>query len=445
MSETLSVIGLGKLGASMVACFASQGFNVSGFDIDRKKVDDLRQGIAPVPETDLQRYISENIEHITAHDEISSLVNNSSITFIVVPTPSLDDGSFSLQYLKEVCRALGKSLQEKDNYHLVVICSTVLPGDCRASLISLLEECSGKTCGPDFGFCYNPEFIALGSVIKDFLNPDFCLIGEFDERSGHMLEEIFAKSCVNHAPSKRMSIEEAEITKISINSFVTMKISFANILASLCENTQNCDVDVVCDAIGQDERIGKKYLKGGLGFGGPCFPRDNVALEHYGRKIGSDTKLFLENHLFNERLSKHILKNCIEKVTSIKGNQISKIAVLGLSYKPDSHILEKSMSLDLCRLLVNEFDGVWAYDSQLQFMNDKELPEKVTYSRDFDSCIENADVIFVCNRDTDFLRGSLYQKASEAGSVIFDFWRMLNEEEVRPPAVYCARGNSKFS
>ena len=445
MSETLSVIGLGKLGASMVACFASRGFDVSGYDIDKKKVENLRQGVAPVSETNLQGYISENIEHITAHDEISTLVNSSSITFIVVPTPSLDDGSFSLQYLKDVCHSLAKSLEQKDEYHLLVICSTVLPGDCRASLISLLEGYSGKKCGPDFGFCYNPEFIALGSVIQDFLNPDFCLIGEFDERSGHMLEQVFTKSCVNHAPSKRMSIEEAEITKISINSFVTMKISFANILTSLCENTKNCDVDVVCDAIGQDNRIGKKYLKGGLGFGGPCFPRDNVALEYYGRKIGSDTKLFLENHLFNERLTKDILEKCAGIVRARKERPVKKIAVLGLSYKPGSHILEKSMSRDLCKLLVAEFDNVWAYDSQLRLMSHGELPEKVIYNEDFDSCIQDADVLFICNRDTDFLRESLYHQINKAGSIVFDFWRMLDANEVRFPAVYIARGNSKLT
>src|SRR6185437_6603583 len=152
------------------------------------------------------------------------------------------------------------------------------PGATGGPIRAALEDASGKRAGTDFGLCYSPEFIALGSVIRDFLNPDFYLVGEFDQRSGDALDEVNRKICVRDPVVHRMSIENAEIAKIALNSYVTMKISFANTLADLCERIPGGDVDVVTDAIGSDARIGRKYLTGGLGFAGPCFPRDNVAL-----------------------------------------------------------------------------------------------------------------------------------------------------------------------
>jgi Predicted UDP-glucose 6-dehydrogenase len=154
----------------------------------------------------------------------------------------------------------------------------VLPGATRNGLLPVLEQASGKKCGPDFGLCYSPEFIALGTVIRDFLNPDLYLIGQFDARSGAALEDVNRSVCQKDPAVHRMTIENAEIAKIALNSFVTMKVSFANTLADICERIPGGDVDAVSDALGSDSRIGRKYLTGGMGFAGPCFPRDNVAL-----------------------------------------------------------------------------------------------------------------------------------------------------------------------
>src|SRR5262249_44043123 len=186
---------------------------------------------------------------------------------------------------------IGAALAAKSGYHLVVLVSTVLPGSTRR-LASLLERASGKTCGADFGVCYSPQFIALGSVIRDFLHPEFTLIGEFDDRSGQMLQAAFTDVLPDRPPSRRMSLENAELAKIALNTYVTMKITFANQLAAVSDRLPQGDVDTVTATIGLDVRIGPKYLKGGLGYGGPCFPRDNLAFGAMARELGANPDLW---------------------------------------------------------------------------------------------------------------------------------------------------------
>ena len=283
----VSIVGLGKLGASMVAAIASRGGTVIGVDVNAAAVDAVAAGRAPVQETDLGATLAANRERIRATLSVADAVRDSSITFVIVPTPSDARGAFSFEAAAKAFEGIGAALKTKADYHLVVLTSTVLPGTTRQALLPILERTSGKKAGPDFGLCYSPEFIALGSVIRDFLNPDFTLIGEIDARAGAMLEAYYGQVMANHAPARRMSLENAELAKISVNSFVTMKITFANMLAALCEAIPGADVDVVTHALGSDKRIGAKYLTGGLGYGGPCFPRDNVALAFLARALGT--------------------------------------------------------------------------------------------------------------------------------------------------------------
>ncbi len=180
MIENLSVIGLGKLGASMLAGMASRGFNVIGVDIAESTVRAVNEGRAPVQETGLEEMISAHRDKVRATTSHEEAVLSSDVSFVIVPTPSDRRGAFELQYAKYAFEQLGKALAKKDSYHVIVLTSTVLPGATRHGLLPVLEATSGKKCGKDFGLCYGPEFIALGSVIRDFLNPDFYLVGEFD-------------------------------------------------------------------------------------------------------------------------------------------------------------------------------------------------------------------------------------------------------------------------
>jgi UDPglucose 6-dehydrogenase len=297
--KTISIVGLGKLGAPMAACLAAKGFPVIGVDVDAQKVNAINNAQAPVFEPGLPELLQVAKTRLKATQDILTAVLNSEVTFVVVPTPSEPDGSFSLRYVLQTCEGIADALKRKPEWHLVVITSTISPGSMDTAIRPFLEERSGKRSGVDFGMCYNPEFIALGSVIRDFLNPDFVLIGESDERSGQVLEGIYRQVCENDPPVVRMNFINAELTKLAVNTFVTTKISFANMLARICERLPGADVDVVTRALGLDSRIGAKYLKGAISYGGPCFPRDNLALIATARKVGAPADIAEATDRFN--------------------------------------------------------------------------------------------------------------------------------------------------
>lgn len=424
MSNHISVIGLGKLGASMAAALASRGFMVTGVDIVRDNVDKINRGEAPVVETDLQDYITNNRERLRATMNHHEAVLESDISFVIVPTPSDERGAFSLQYAQYAFREMGKALKQKDGYHLVVMTSTVLPGATRHALLSVLEEESGKTCGPDFGLCYSPEFIALGSVIRDYLNPDFSLIGEFDERSGQMLEDFYHKAVGTDTPCARMSLENAELTKVSVNAYVTTKISFANTLLNICARMPGGDVDAVCGALGLDKRIGKRYLKGALGYGGPCFPRDNRALCFFANSVGVDAAVSKATDEVNGR----VVEQVVESVRPyIKTG--TTVAVLGMSYKPHSPVIEESQGVQIAEALTRLSVRVVAYDPQAREHARARLNGNVMVLDSLADCLYYADVVVVANDDPAFRALTSDQfRQDTTGVLVLDAWRCLSTE-----------------
>lgn len=201
----VSVIGLGKLGACTAACIASKGVPVTGVDVSAEVVNAVTRAEAPVQEPGLAALMKKCTENFRATTDHRSAVMASDITLVIVPTPSELSDEFSTAYAVEAAQQVGRALAEKDRYHAVALTSTVLPGATERDFIPALERASGKAAGRDFGVCYSPEFIALGSVIHDFLNPDFVLIGESDTRAGDVLEGLYRAVCDNHPPVQRMS------------------------------------------------------------------------------------------------------------------------------------------------------------------------------------------------------------------------------------------------
>lgn len=426
-----SIIGLGKLGASMLAGMASRGMKVIGVDVSPQAVDAVNQGRAPVEETDLDATINRYSDNVRATLDYADAVQNSPISFVIVPTPSDERGAFSLKYAAAAFAALGRALREKDGYHVVVLTSTVLPGATRHGLLPVLERESGKKCGRDFGLCYNPEFIALGSVIRNFLNPDFYLLGQYDERSGDALEKVHQRVSANRAPIKRMSLENAEIAKIAVNSFVTLKISYANMLADICERVPGGDIDVVSDAIGTDSRIGRKYLSGGLGFGGPCFPRDNVALSFLGNHLGADTSILKANDAYNRSNGRRVLQKL---EGSLPNGGLA--AVLGLAYKPHSHVIEESAGIYLCQALEERGLKVKGWDPLAMGEAAKVLKNGVSLCPNIQTCLRDADIIFVATPDPAFrkLKAAEFHQHGKKTKVV-DFWRCLDDSVKNDPEI----------
>jgi UDPglucose 6-dehydrogenase len=424
MSEArlrVSVIGLGKLGACMAAALAERGHTVFGVDVREEVVDLIARGEAPVTEPGLQEMITRNRERITATQDIDAAVEATDLTFVVVPTPSEPNGAFSLEYAAAAFRALGQALRSKTRYHLVVLTSTVLPGSTRYRLIAELEASSGRRCGPDFGVCYSPEFIALGSVIKDFLNPDFTLIGEFDERSGTILEQAYHEILLNNAPARRMSIENAELTKIALNTYVTTKITFANMLADLCERIPGGDIDAVSDALGLDRRIGRRYLTGAVSYGGPCFPRDNLALSYLARQLGTSADLAEATHAMNQLFTQRL----IERLLVLSDGKA--IGIAGLAYKPDTTVVEQSAGLAVAAALANVGRTVFAFEPAGP-VNGLQVPERIVHSLSLGDLVAAVDVLAITTPDPAFRVLPLERRSRPGKLIVLDCWRMCEAQ-----------------
>jgi UDPglucose 6-dehydrogenase len=344
--QTASVCGLGKLGACIAATLAQRGFAVTGIDIDAEKVQKINAGKPPVEEPLLAETVTAGHARLRATQDYREAAATD-VTFFIPPSPSLPDGSFSNEFLLRAMQPVAAAMREKGKKgHLFVCSSTTTPGAVDTVLIPMLEREIGGVCGRDFGVCYNPEFIALGNVVKGLLEPDMVLIGESDSASGAALEDLYKKYNRNQPHIARMSIVSAELTKISVNSYVTMKISFTNQLRMIAEQFPKANIHHILEAIGSDSRIGQKYLRAGLSYGGPCFPRDNRLLAYTARQAGLEAPLAEASDRVNKETNASLFKTVRQLVT-----KKDTIAVLGLSYKPDTYITEESAGLYLAQQL----------------------------------------------------------------------------------------------
>lgn len=355
--ERISVCGLGKLGACIAATFAARGFEVLGVDIDPEKVRKVNAGLPPVEEPRLAETITAGRSRLRATTDHREAVETD-VSFFIPPSPSLPDGSFSNEFLLRAMQPIAAAVRAAGKRgHIFVCSSTTTPGAMDQVLIPMLEREAGGVCGRDFGVCYNPEFIALGNVVNGLLEPDMVLIGESDPETGAALEQVYKKYNRNSPRIARMSIVSAELTKISVNSYITMKISFTNQLRMIAERFPKADIHTILEAIGSDSRIGLKYLRAGLSYGGPCFPRDNRLLAYTARQRGLEAPLAEAsdrvNHLTNADL--------LEKVKSLVTPK-DTIAVLGLAYKPDTYITEESAGLALAQQLKRQGYRVVVHD-----------------------------------------------------------------------------------
>jgi len=422
----VSVVGLGKLGSPLAAVLASKGHQVIGVDVNPGYVRALAAGEAPVEEPGLQALIDASKGRLTATTDYEQAVLASELSFVIVPTPSDTKGGFSNKYVLSAVTEIGKALKKKPGYHVVNITSTVMPGSTGGEIRRALEEASGRTVGRDLGLCYNPEFIALGSVVRDMLFPDMLLIGESDPRAGDVLEAIYKTTCEKNPPVMRMSWVNAELTKISVNTYVTTKISYANMLAEMCEHLPGADVDVVTAALGMDTRIGKKYLKGALGYGGPCFPRDNVAFGVLARSIGARADIAEAT----DRLNRHQIDRLALLALRLLDSR-SKVGVMGLSYKPDTGVIEESQGVALAARLSEERKEVYVHDPLALQGAMAVLQDKVVPMASAEECVKAADVLVITTPWPQF-KDVPHSAFARSGSrlQVLDCWRLLPREKL---------------
>ncbi|MCK4910546.1 MAG: UDP-glucose/GDP-mannose dehydrogenase family protein [Thermodesulfovibrionales bacterium] len=437
--KNLSVIGLGKLGACIAACLSARGFKTLGVDINQKVVDLVNDGKSPHVEPRLQEMISAGRDNLSATKEIERAISDSDVSFLITPTPSRRSGHFSDKYMRTALAPMATALGKSDkDYHLFVITSTLSPGNTEDELVPLIEKLSGRKLNKGFGVCYSPEFIALGSVITDFLNPDTLLVGESDKRAGDMLSGIYEKTCENEPYTARMSIISAEITKISLNSYITLKISFANTLANICQNVPGAELDLISKALGSDRRISPYYLKGGPSFGGPCFPRDNRAFISFAKKYSADPPLAMTTDIVNQHQVEHIHRLIMDNL----GEENRSVSVLGLAYKPDTPVIEESFAIKLIEMLSDEDVEVTAYDPIAMDNTQALFGEQIYYASSAKDCVAQSAISVVTLPLEEF-------KDIDSGyfrirpSVIIDCWRFLDEGNFGDEVSYIALGKAK--
>jgi len=418
----ISVVGLGKLGAPLAAVFASKGFTVVGTDLNPAYVDAINSGKAPVDEPRLQELIDASRARLSATTDAAEAVAATDVSFVIVPTPSDGSGRFSNAAVLRAMELIGAGLRRKESsYHVVVITSTVMPGSTGGEIRLALERHSGRTVGPTLGLCYNPEFIALGSVVRDMLQPDMILIGESDSRAGDVLERLYTTSCDNTPAVRRMNFVNAELAKIAVNTFVTTKISYANMLADVCDRLPGADVDVVTQAIGSDSRIGPKYLKGAIGYGGPCFPRDNVAFGALARTLGARADLATATDAVNRFQVERVLA-AVETRFSGSG----AIGILGLSYKPDTSVVEESQGLALIERLLERGLRVIAYDPKALLVAQQVVRKTFEVAASAPECVRSASLVVVMTPWPQFreIPEDAYHRTAGRLTVI-DCWRTI--------------------
>lgn len=417
----LSVVGLGKLGCPLLAAFAAKGFSVIGLDINSKYVEAINKGIAPVFEPELQDYLDKGRGNYRATQDYSELMRESDVTFYIVPTPSKPDNHFSDDYLKDSLEKSAKELKNMEKpYHIFVITSTVSPGTINKNLIPLIEQVSGRKLNQGFGVAYNPEFIALGEIMRGFLNPDLLLIGESDRKVGDALEEIYKQTLDNKPNFARMSLVSAEITKISLNSYITMKISFANTLSNICERIPGANVDDITSAIGADRRVSPYYLKAGPPFSGPCFPRDARAFFAFAKEIGVNAELASATDKINDLQ----ITNMVQKALENTGNN-KTVAILGLAFKPNTPVIEESPAIKIIEKLIQNGVKVVAYDSLATNNAKSVFGDKITYASSIKEALEMASCVIVTTRDQEFMKLAEEDIVNNP-TVVIDCWRVLD-------------------
>ncbi len=435
----ISVIGLGKLGAPMAAVFARKGFDTIGLDVNPRFVEAINDGRAPVEEPRLQEMIDRSRSHLRATISFEEAVLGSDVSFIIVPTPSGADRLFSNRFVIDAVRQIGAALRSKKEYHVVVVTSTVMPGATNGEIRSALELAAGREVGSDLGLCYNPEFIALGSVVRDMLCPDIILIGESDQKAGAVLDAIYRVSTESNPEFHRMNLVNAELTKISINTYVTTKISYANMIADMCDHLPGADADVVTRAVGGDSRVGRKYLKGAIGYGGPCFPRDNKAFAALGRRLGVNAELAEATDKINE----HQLARLSGAVDAL-AQPGATIALLGMSYKPDTAVIEESQGVMLARILAKQGYKVIVSDPMAIQAVAAVIGAAAVVIPYASVAVREADLVVVMTPWPDFktIPSEAFRRGSGAVTVI-DPWRVIDAGSSGAHVVHLGTGGWK--
>ncbi len=420
----IGIIGTGYVGLVTAAGLAELGHTVVGTDVAADKIEKAKQGVPHIYEPGLQELLKRNLKagNLDFSLDLEETIRGSDVLFVSVNTPQREDGSADMTYIERVSRTIAENL---NSYKIIVEKSTV---PVRTSTWIKRTISLYKKKDVEFDVASNPEFLREGTAVHDFMHPDRIIIGVETERARDVLVEIYA------AYKDRIlvtNIDTAELIKHASNSFLAMKISFINLMADLCERTA-ADIESVAQGMGMDERIGSQFLRAGIGYGGSCFPKDVRALIKIGEDLGLSMDLLKEVDGINRRRVLNIMEKLKQALWILKEK---KIAVLGLSFKPDTDDIRNAPSLAVIHQLRKEGATVSLYDPQAMDNAKSLLPEDppaLVYARSTDQALKGANAALVITEWDEFKRLDL-QKAKDLmdNAIILDGRNIFQPETVR--------------
>lgn len=415
----VSIIGSGYVGLVTGVGFVKLGNEVIFVDVDERKIEMINNAQPPIYEEGLEELMGEFKGKYYATKDYREAILNSDATFIAVGTPSREDGSIDLTYVKKASEGIGEALKEKDGYHVVVVKSTVLPGTTEEVVRPILEEHSGKKAFQDFGLAMNPEFLREGVALNDFLNPDRIVIGVQDEKTRKVLEELYAPI---DAPKLIVDVKTAEMIKYASNAFLATKISFANEIGNICKKL-GIDSWKVFEGVGLDHRISPYFFRTGIGWGGSCFPKDVRALISKAKEIGEEPLILEAVVEVNERQPLKLIELLKRHVPELKGKMVG---VLGLAFKPNTDDVRETRAYVVIKRLLEEGAKVIAYDPKAAENFKRFYPdvgEKIAYGDSADDVLQATDVILIVTEWKEF------ENLDYSGKVVIDGRRVRAAEK----------------
>jgi UDPglucose 6-dehydrogenase len=379
----IAVIGTGYVGLVTGTCFAEFGVNVTCVDVDSEKIARLERGEIPIYEPGLDQLVSKNTQagRLRFTTDVKSAVEQSLVIFLAVGTPPKEDGSADLSFIEAAARDVARYM----NGYKVVVTKSTVPVGTGERLRRLIREHQQKF---DFGIVSNPEFLREGAAIDDFMRPNRVVIGSRDEPAIAIMRDLYRPLYLIETPVVITSLEAAELTKYAANAFLATKISFINEVANLCDRI-GCDVHDVARAIGMDNRIGRYFLHPGPGYGGSCFPKDTTALLSVAGEYDAECLIVEAVVEVNRKQRLKMIEKVERLVGDVKGKQV---AVLGLSFKPETDDMREAPSVDIIRALVEKGARVRAYDPVAAEQAKKVLPE-IEYAEDEYAAASGADAL----------------------------------------------------
>ena len=418
----ICVIGTGYVGLVAGACLADMGNNVICIDNNEDKISQLKNGIIPIYEPSLEELVKSNVleNRLSFSTDLKSAVEKSLVCFIAVGTPQGEDGSADLQYVYNVAKSIAKSMNE---YKVIVDKSTVPVGTAEK-----VSEIIKANTSYNFDVVSNPEFLKQGNAVNDFLSPDRVIIGSNSDKATQIMQEIYAPFFRTGNRVIVMDVKSAEMTKYASNSFLAVKISYANEIANLCEKV-GANAEMVRIGMTTDSRIGNKFLFEGLGYGGSCFPKDVKALIKTGIENGCDMSIIKSADETNKKQRLLFIDKIIKKF----GEDLTgkTFAVWGLAFKPKTNDMREAPSITIINELLKRGAKVQAYDPKANDEAKFYFQDRITYAKNSYDALENADVLLLLTEWNEFRRPDFEKiKNTLKTPVIFDGRNQYNSERL---------------